>query len=375
VRVAVIVEQLLAPVPGGIGRYTRELTAALARSAGSGDQVHGWSAWHRDPAAAFVPGVAGPTRLALPRRPLTLAWEHGIGPAPRAADVVHAPSPLFPPPRGRGLVVSIHDTVPWTHPETLTPRGAHWHRLMARRAVDSGAEIGVLTAAVGHELLELLPGLSSDRVHRLGAGVADALRHQPDPARTAEVARRLALPERFVLTLATLEPRKGLDVLVAAAAALGPAAVPVLVVGQPGWGGVDLAATARAAGLGPDAVRVLGRLDDADLGVVLRAASVLVVPSRAEGFGLPVVEAMAVGTPVITSDVPALVEVAGAAAVVVPRGDHGELAAAIEAVLTDPGLRARLAAAGLVQAAGHTWEAVADRAWPLYRALAAAASR
>jgi glycosyltransferase involved in cell wall biosynthesis len=134
VRVAIVAEQLLAPVPGGVGRYTRELSAALARSAGPDDVVSGWVAWHRNAAAAVLPGVLGPRRLALPRRALAAAWERGLGPAPRGADIVHAPSPLFPPQRAAPQVVSIHDTVPWTHPETLTPRGARWHRAMAERA-------------------------------------------------------------------------------------------------------------------------------------------------------------------------------------------------------------------------------------------------
>ena len=133
-RVAFLVEQLLAPVPGGTGRYSAELGAALVRTATAGDEVTGWAAWHRAVGPAVVAGVRGPRRLPLPRRALTLAWERGLGPAPRDADLVHAPTPLFPPPRHRPLVVTIHDTVPWTHPDTLTPRGAVWHRAMAERA-------------------------------------------------------------------------------------------------------------------------------------------------------------------------------------------------------------------------------------------------
>jgi glycosyltransferase involved in cell wall biosynthesis len=183
------------------------------------------------------------------------------------------------------------------------------------------------------------------------------------------VRERLELPERFILTLATLEPRKGLDVLIAALARLGAGAPPLLVVGQPGWGGVDIDATARAAGLPVGAVRTLGRIDDADLSVVLRAANALVAPSRAEGFGLPVAEAMAVGTAVVCSDAPALVEVAGDAAMIVARGDDGVLAEAIEAVWADEALRGRLSEAGVLRSARYTWDAVAQRAWRLYREL------
>jgi glycosyltransferase involved in cell wall biosynthesis len=103
--------------------------------------------------------------------------------------------------------------------------------------------------------------------------------------------------------------------------------------------------------------------------VILRRAAILVAPSRAEGFGLPVAEAMAVGTPVICSDAPALVEVAAGAAVVVPRDDADALADAVSSLLADDSERRRLRAAGLVRAADFTWDSVADRAWRLYRDL------
>jgi glycosyltransferase involved in cell wall biosynthesis len=371
VRIAVVAEQILAPVPGGIARYTCELMAGLARTAGPQDSVTGWTAWHRQVSRAEVAGAAGPRRLALARRPLIAAWEHGLGPAPRAADVVHAPSLLWPPRRGAPLVVSIHDTVPWTHPEALTPRGVRWHRAMAERAVLAGAAIGVLTHVVGEQLLDVLPGLAASHVHLLGAGVSRALAALPDPGHAAEVRTRLSLPDRFVLTLATLEPRKGLDVLVDALALLGERAPPLVVAGQPGWGGVDLDASARAAGLPEGAVRAIGFIDDADLAVVLRAASALIAPSRAEGFGLPVAEAMSVATPVICSDDPALLEVSGGAALVVPRRDAAKLAEAIDGLLGDDALRTRLAAAGRQRAAAYDWDAVAQRTWALYRGLAA----
>jgi glycosyltransferase involved in cell wall biosynthesis len=365
-----VAEQLLAPVPGGIGRYTRELSAALVRSAGSDDALTAWTAWHRSTSPASLPGVTGPRRLILPRRPLAAAWQWGLGPTPRGADLVHAPSLLFPPRRRAALVVSVHDTVPWTHPHTLTPRGARWHRAMAERAVRAGATLAVLTEAVGAELQEVLPALKPDRVRVLGAGVSDELRAPPSAEHAAAVHERFALPDRFILSLATLEPRKGLDVLITALAHLGSAAPPLLVVGQPGWGGVDLGAAATAAGLREGAVRQLGRIEDADLAVVLRAADLLVAPSLAEGFGLPVVEAMAVGTAVVCSDAPALAEVVGEAAMVVGRGDARALADAIAAVLADEAVQARLIAAGLARSARFTWDAVAERTWRLYRELA-----
>jgi glycosyltransferase involved in cell wall biosynthesis len=364
VRVALVLEQCLAPVPGGTGRYSRELARALAVA--DADSVSAWTAWHADVSAARVPGVRGPRRLPLPRRPLIAAWERGIGPAPREADVVHAPTLLLPPRRGRPLVVTIHDAVPWTHPETLTPRGVRFHRRMAARAAAEADLVVVPTDAVRRELEPILD--LAGRIEVVGEGVAPELAVPPDADARA---RRLGLPPRYVVSLATLEPRKGLNVLVAAMAAPEAPRLPLVVAGQPGWGGVDLPAAAAAAGLPADRLLLTGRLGDADLAVVLGRASALVVPSRAEGFGLPVLEGMALGTPVVVSDAPALVEVAGGAAAVGPVGDVAALASALAAVTGDEAQRTRLVAAGRVRARQFSWARAAETLWSHYRRLGA----
>ncbi|MGX7680710.1 glycosyltransferase family 4 protein [Jatrophihabitans sp. DSM 45814] len=372
-RVGVVLEQALAPIPGGSGRFSIELAAGLARRAGPGDAVTSWVARHADVSPARVVGVVGPRRLALPAPLLIRSWERGGPPRLSGVDVIQAPTLLIPP-SPKPVVVSIHDAVPWTHPETLSARGVRWHRKMAERAVRQAAAITVLTRTVAAELIRFLPGLDSDRVVVLGAGVSSALLAEPDPETTRKVLERLALPERYLLSLATVEPRKGLDVLIAALGRLIPNCAlgdgpQLVIVGQPGWGEVDLESLMSAQGVPPDRVRVLGKLTDSDLAVVLRRATALVMPSRAEGFGLPVAEALAVGTPVICSDAPALVEVAADAAIVVPRGDESALAEAIEAVWTDDQLRVRLRTFGLQVGQRYTWDAVADRAWQLYRRL------
>ncbi|WP_222194116.1 glycosyltransferase family 4 protein [Modestobacter italicus] len=365
-RVAVVQEQILAPVPGGTGRYTRELVAALAATAPEGAQVTGWTGWYRDVGPAQVPGVAGPRRLPLPRRALAEAWRRGIGPRPRGADVVHAPTLQVPPATRAPLVVTVHDAVPWTHPETMTPRGVAWHRDMAGHAAARAAAIVVPTQAVAEEIVRYLP--VDGRVTVIGEGVTDRLAVPVDAARRA---RALGLPEdgRFLLSLATLEPRKGLDVLLAALATAGAPEVPLLLVGQPGWGGIDPERTAERLGLPAGRVRVLGRLSDADLATVLDRSTALVAPSRAEGFGLPVLEAMAAGVPVVSSAAAALVEVGGGATVTTPVGDAAALAEALARVVEDAGLRAELSAAGRTRAASFSWAGAARRTWELYGSL------
>jgi glycosyltransferase involved in cell wall biosynthesis len=363
-RLAVVLEQCLAPVPGGTGRYSREIAAALARAAGPVDEVVGVVAWHRSTAAAQVEGVAGPRRLPLPRRGLVAAWELGRGPRARA-DAVLAPTPLFPPGGGPPSVVVVHDAVPWTHPETLTPRGVTWHRTQVERAAREAALVVVPTRAVADELRRhvALPELLV-----VGEGVSDDL---VLPADADARAARLDLPQHYLLTVATLEPRKGLDVLLDALAVPDAPDLPLLCVGQPGWGGLDLVAQAAAAGLPADRVRVLGRVPDADLAVLLARATALVVPSRAEGFGLPLLEAMSVGTPVVTSDAAALVEVGAGAARVSPL-EPAALADALREVATDPDLRAAMAQAGRLRAAQYSWDDAARTLWSALRDLVAA---
>jgi glycosyltransferase involved in cell wall biosynthesis len=366
VRVGVVLEQALGPVPGGTGRYALEVAAALHGTAGPGDSVTPWTAWHRDTAAARVAGLPVPRRLPLPRRGLIAAWERGVRwPVPRDVDVVHAPTLLAPTGVGVPLVVTVHDAVPWTHPETLTPRGVAWHRRMAERVAARADAVVVPTWAVADAL-----GAHLDlrRVEVIGEGVSGEL---AVPADADERARRLGLPDGgFLLTLATLEPRKGLDVLISALPH-GVPDLPLLVVGQPGWGGVDPADLARREGLPADRVRALGRLSDADLATVLDRATVLVMPSRAEGFGLPVLEAMAAGTPVVCSADPALVEVGGDAVVTAPVGDAPALGRALASVVAGAGMRAAMVERGRVRAADHTWARAAGALWELYRSVAA----
>jgi glycosyltransferase involved in cell wall biosynthesis len=237
---------------------------------------------------------------------------------------------------------------------------------MAAYAARVADRIVVPTRAVAAELAAVLP-VAPDRLAVVGEGVSADLGL---PADASERAARLRLPEGgYLLSLATLEPRKGLDVLLAALAHPDGPDLPLLVVGQPGWGGVDPLGEAARLGVPAGQVRVLGRIPDADLAVVLARATVLAVPSRAEGFGLPLLEAMAAGVPVVSSDAPALVEVGGGAAVVVPRDDPAALAGALAEVAADPARRERLVAAGRRRAAAFSWQGAARTLWTMYGAL------
>jgi len=371
-----ILDQLVAPIPGGIGRYAEELTRELVRTAPPNASVVGFVPSSPPDRYAEVeervPGLARLERSVLDRRTLAVAWRRGLVEAP-ARGMVHAMSlmaPLVAHDRvhspGRQIAVTIHDAIPWTHPDTLTRRGVTWHRAMAARAQRHADAIVVPTHAVAEELAHYLD--LGDRMRVIGGAVGSTLRLPPDAPQRADA---LGLPRRFVLSVGTLEPRKGIPALLHAMALL-PDEIELVLVGPTGWGGVSVEDAAAEAGVS-DRVHLAGRLPDSDLAVALAAAEVVAVPSLAEGFGLPVLEAFSMGTPVVHSDAPALVEVAGGAGIVVARGDDagypGRLAEALRSVLDDESLAARLGTLGRDRAKAFSWRDSAEKVWQLHADL------
>jgi glycosyltransferase involved in cell wall biosynthesis len=374
----VIVDQILAPVPGGIGRYAEELTRELILTAPSGSDVAGIVSASTEAQYATIderlPGLSNLYKSPLARRELSLAWQHGFTILP-GKGMVHATSMLAPlyrhdrvNDRENQTAITIHDVVPWTHPETLTPRGVRWHRAMAARAHKYADAVVVDTHAVAQELSEYFD--FGDRIRVVSAAVGSALKLPVD----AEArAIGLKLPERYLLAVGTLEPRKGLEPLIKALALPQTQDLPLLIVGPEGWGDVDVSSIARDAALAEGRVRTLGYLSDADLAVVQSRATAFVFPSLAEGFGLPVLEAMSLGTPVIHSDIPAVVEVAADAGIMVERGDAAgypeRLADAIGMVASDDELRERLKYLGIDRSHAFSWRASAEKVWQLHADL------
>lgn len=365
----VVVDELLART--GTGRYAEELTRALIATAPPGVSVEAFVAASTDAEYARIeealPGLRRLMKSALAQRELRSAWQHGFTRIP-GSGMLHAPSLLAPLTRhdrlndGTQVVVTLHDLVAWNHPESLPARTVSWTKGMLKRAERYADAIVVPTHSVAMGLAEVAK--FGDRVRVIGGAASAALRKQPDEAERAEA---LDLPERFVLAIGDLAPRRGIDRLIEGMTDVN---VPLLLVGV---ADEDERLRELADGLPEGRVRGMGIVSDPDLAVLLTRATLLVQPSLEEGFGLPVVEAFAVGTPVVHSDAASLSEVAADAGLEVPlepAADYpGRLADAIRSLLDDPTLARRIGYAGLDRAQVFSWRNSAEKVWQLHADL------
>jgi glycosyltransferase involved in cell wall biosynthesis len=370
VRVAVNVEQLLHEAPGGIGRYTAELLRLLPAQDVA---VTPFTARHpRDDVtrALHAQGLDGyePVILPLPAAVLYDAWHVlGVaGPVRRVApvDLVHAPSPAVPPTGGVPLVVTVHDAAPLVMPDAFTRRGVKFHRQ------------GFAAAARRARLVIAVSEFCADEVVTHTAIPRDRIRVVPNGVdrerATAEAVTKARLiyaidDQPYVFWAGTFQPRKNVRVLLDAFTRLDPARFPhrLVLAGPPGWKPDD-ADTAVAERLG-DRVRLLGPVHREQLFPLFAGADLFAFPSRHEGFGIPVLEAMAQETAVLCSDIPALREVAGDAARFVPSDDTDAWVDALTTLLGDAAERDRLVAAGSARVANYSWERCARETAAVYR--------
>jgi len=310
---------------------------------------------HETSIAGRLRTISGLATLALSNyTPLpALDW------ATHGADVFHATVLARNPPRRCRLTATIHDMTAWTMPElhpASNKRAEAGFADLARRA-DRLIAVSQCTKDDAVRVLQLDP----EKITVIHSGVADAFFDPP----AGDVRERYGLRKPYVLYIGTIEPRKNLDTLVDAYEAL-PADVreshDLVIAGPMGWASDATQAKVSRA-------RRLGYIPEADLVPLTAAATVFAYPSLYEGFGFPVVQAMAAGVPVITSNVSSLPEVAGDAAVLIDPRSVAELREALLRVLTSETLRKDLTQRGRRQAANFRWTTCATRSLAFFRAL------
>jgi glycosyltransferase involved in cell wall biosynthesis len=365
----------------GIGRYTRGIISALAELgsdhsfvllvAGSGGEASESGGGLAD---LVIRDNFEVRELPLRNKFWTVLW-HRLG-VPLSVDlltgtvdVFHSPDYLLPPLRQGKKVVTVHDLSFLRYPEGAEPSLRAFLSASVPRSVRDADLVLGDSESTRQDVIELL-GVSSDRVEVLYPGVGRAFNVIEDQHRLAAVRELYALHSPFILSVGTLEPRKNLVTLLDAYAALRRRGLRhrLVVVGGPGWLYDGVFRRAEELSLTEDVV-FLGYVPEEHLPVIYCLADLLVFPSLYEGFGLPPLEAMACGIPVITSDTSSLPEVVGDAGLMVPAQDSNALAEAIDMVLADPDLRENLVRKGLSRASEYTWRAAGEKLLAIYQRL------
>jgi len=360
----------------GIGRFVRNLVASLVAL----DRADQFVLLHSSPNPGAElrmpsePNVAT-SEFRIPERWLTILWHRLRLPLPvelatGPVDIFHAPDFVLPPVRRARRVLTVHDLAFLLYPECADARLREYLMGVVPRSVRAADFVVADSANTQNDVICLL-GADPARTAVVPGGVE--ARFQPaTPEAIADLRYRLGLVEPFILSIGMIEPRKNWQGLIRAYSIVRARhSLPhrLVLAGPRGWLSDSIFEERDRSPFRNDVI-FPGFVADADLPTLYSAADVFAFPSFYEGFGLPPLEAMACGTPVVVSDAASLPEVVGAAGLTVPAEDTDALANALEQALLDDPLRTRLRAAGLARAATFTWSAAAEALLAVYRRVA-----
>jgi glycosyltransferase involved in cell wall biosynthesis len=357
----------------GVSNYSRHLLQALGElTQGTTDRV---TALISDTHFQTV-GLHLQRTPAILQHPLArIVWEQTLLPAQLQqlhADLVHGLVNILPLATRIPSVVTVHDLSFLRVPETLPAAKRLYLARLCQASVVKARRVIAVSRQTADDLRALF-GVPAQKIEVIHNGVSAAF--QPgDEATNAAFRRQHGLPERFILYLGTLEPRKNLALLLRAYArwrqtSAEAAGVGLVLAGGKGWFFDEIFRQVQTLGL-TQQVRFPGFVPEAELPAWYRAAELFVYPSRLEGFGLPVLEAMACGTPVVCSRAGSLMEIAGDSALTFPPESEDALVACLQLVFSQPALRTALQARGLAQAQQFTWQRAATQTLAVYRAVA-----
>jgi glycosyltransferase involved in cell wall biosynthesis len=355
--------------PAGVGNYIVRLVRALAEEQTSHEFTvfvtpDGQAAFEELPSIRIVP-------IALRGTALRTAWEQAFLPAlvrRERLDLLHSPHYTMPLRLSVRSVVTFHDMTFVTHPEWHVRSKRLFFPLMMRWSAHRATHLIANSHSTRGDLMRVL-GVPPERVTAIPFGAAPEYRPMP-PAEVKAVAERYGLEAgRYILYVGVLEPRKNIARLVSAFARIAgevPGAV-LALGGKKGWMYDQIFEQVRRSGLG-DRVRFLGYVKERDLPALYTGARVFAYPSYYEGFGFPVLEAMQCGTPVVTSNVSSLPEVAGDGALLVDPEDEAGLACALLRLVREEPLRQGLTRRALARAAQFSWSRCARQTLEVYEA-------
>ncbi len=312
--------------------------------------------------ADAVPNGWQRKRLALPARACHRLWRSCDRPRVSGFDIVHGLNYVVPPASGGAELVAVHDLTAWRFPDMVDTYSKH-NPVLLQRALNRGAHVHTGSHYVANELIEDL-GIDPDRVHTTPYGCSP-------PQAGSAAAGRSEIGADYILAIGTVEPRKDYVGLVHAMNLVWEVFpnLRLVIAGRPGWG-VDGLNEAIAGCRRPDQVVITGYIPEQTKADLLAGCSVLVYPSLYEGFGFPLLEAMAAEVPVVSTTAGSIPEVAADAAVLVPPGDSIDLAEAVTRAIEDRELRERLRANGKRQVASYNWDDTVNAIEAVYRLLA-----
>ncbi len=349
----------------GVGYYTQHLADALIATAGPDDQVI--LIGNRAVAPELAERWAGRLRIAgARRRYLWMQRDAARLLEQSGADLALFPNYLAPLASPCPYVTVVHDLAIYRTPQFFTLGKRAVLGPMLPLVAQGAAAVATVSEASRADVRDLL-GVPDQRILML-PGAPHPQCRPADPAAVESVRARFGLARPYLLSVGTLEPRKNLPLLLRAFDRLSDLDVDLAIAGGKGWRDGQLRAE-LARRLPSGRIRLLGYVSQDDLLALYGGAVAMAYPSHFEGFGLPVVEGMACGAPVVATDVPALREAAGGAATLVPPDDEVALAAALRRLIVDPAARAQASAAGLRRAGRLSWEASARRLWTFARGV------